>query len=38
LLLDGGAPPVDIADAVLAAEIIDAALRSASTGAVIALG
>jgi predicted dehydrogenase len=38
LLLDGAPPPVDIADALLTAEIIDAALRSAHTGAVIAFG
>jgi predicted dehydrogenase len=37
-LLDGAPPPVDIADALLTAEIIEAALRSARTGAVIALG
>jgi scyllo-inositol 2-dehydrogenase (NADP+) len=37
-LLDGAPPPVAIADALLTAEIIDAALRSANTGAVIALG
>jgi predicted dehydrogenase len=37
-LLDGAPPPVDIADALLTAEIIDAALRSAHTGAVIPLG
>jgi scyllo-inositol 2-dehydrogenase (NADP+) len=38
LLLDGAPPPVDIADALLTAEIIEAALASARTGAVIALG
>jgi predicted dehydrogenase len=37
-LLDGAPPPVDIADAILTAEIIDTALRSGRTGAVIALG
>jgi len=37
-LLDGAPPPVDIADALLTAEIIEAALRSARTGAVIAVG
>lgn len=36
-LLDGAPPPVDIADALLTAEIIDAALRSARTATVIAL-
>lgn len=36
-LLDGAPPPVDIADALLAAEIIDAALRSTRTGTVITL-
>ena len=37
-LLDGAPPPVEIADAILAAEIIDAALRSSTSGSVIALG
>jgi scyllo-inositol 2-dehydrogenase (NADP+) len=36
-LLDGAPPPVDIPDALLTAEIIEAALRSAHTGAVIPL-
>jgi len=36
-LLDGAPAPVDIADALLTAEIIDAALRSASTATVITL-
>jgi predicted dehydrogenase len=36
-LLDGAPPPVDIADAILTAEIIEAALRSASRGVVITL-
>jgi scyllo-inositol 2-dehydrogenase (NADP+) len=36
-LLDGAAPPVDIADAVTVAEIIDAAYRSGSSRAVVAL-
>jgi predicted dehydrogenase len=36
-LLDGAPPPVDIADALLTAEIIDAALCSARTGTVITL-
>ena len=36
-LLDGAPPPVDIADAIVTAQIIDAAYRSARTGAVIAL-
>jgi scyllo-inositol 2-dehydrogenase (NADP+) len=37
-LLDGARPPVDIADAILTAEIIEAALGSAHSGAVVALG
>jgi predicted dehydrogenase len=36
-LLDGAAPPVDVADAVLTAEIVDAAQSSARTGLVVAL-
>jgi predicted dehydrogenase len=36
-LLDGAPPPVDIADAILAAQIVQAALRSALTGAVVPL-
>ena len=36
-LCDGAPPPVDVADAVLAAEIIDAAYRSTRTGTVVAL-
>jgi predicted dehydrogenase len=36
-LLDGASPPVDLADALLAAQIIEAALSSARTGTVITL-
>jgi scyllo-inositol 2-dehydrogenase (NADP+) len=37
LLLDGGPPPVDVADAVVTAEIIEAATLSARTGIVAPL-
>jgi scyllo-inositol 2-dehydrogenase (NADP+) len=37
-LLDGAPAPVDIADAIVTAEIIETALRSAHAGAVISLG
>jgi predicted dehydrogenase len=36
-LLDGAPPPVDIADALLTAEIIEAALCSTRTGTVVTL-
>jgi predicted dehydrogenase len=36
-LLDGTAPPVDIADAIVTAEIIEAAIRAASTSSVVKL-
>jgi predicted dehydrogenase len=36
-LLDGGPPPVDIADAVTVAEVIEAALRSAEGGSVVSM-
>jgi scyllo-inositol 2-dehydrogenase (NADP+) len=38
LLLDGGPPPVDIADAIMTAEIVEAAVRAAQTGAIASLG
>ena len=38
LLLQGGPPPVDIADAVITAEIVEAVSRSWRTGTVAALG
>ena len=37
LLLDGGPPPVDVVDAVVTAEIIEAAALSARTGIVAPL-
>ena len=37
LLLEGGPPPVDIADAVITAEIVEAASRSWRTGTIAAL-
>jgi scyllo-inositol 2-dehydrogenase (NADP+) len=37
LLLDGGRPPVDIADAIMTAETVEAAVRSSQTGAVASL-
>ncbi len=37
LLLEGGPPPVDIADAVITAEIVEAASRSWRTGTVASL-
>jgi predicted dehydrogenase len=37
LLLDGAPPPVDIADAIVTAEIIEAATLSARTGIVAPL-
>ena len=36
-LLDGSSPPVDIQDAIVTAEVIEAALDSATTGTVVAL-
>ena len=33
-LLDGGPPPVDVADAIATAEVIEAALRSSSAGVI----
>ncbi len=36
-LLDGGPPPVDIADAIVTAEVIEAARRSSSAGVVAPL-
>ena len=36
-LLDGSSPPVDIQDAVVTAEVIEAALDSAATGTVVPL-
>jgi scyllo-inositol 2-dehydrogenase (NADP+) len=38
LLLDGARPPVDIADAIVTAEIVEAATLSARTGIVVPLG
>jgi scyllo-inositol 2-dehydrogenase (NADP+) len=34
-LLDGAAPPVDIADTITVADIVDAAYRSAANGSVV---
>jgi predicted dehydrogenase len=36
-LLDGAPPPVDVADAVLTAEVVEAAQRSAASGQVSSL-
>ena len=36
-LLDGGAPPVDVSDAIVTAEVIEAALRSSSAGMIAPL-
>ncbi len=36
-LLDGGAPPVDVADAIVTAEVIEAALRPSSEGVIAPL-
>jgi scyllo-inositol 2-dehydrogenase (NADP+) len=38
LLLDGERPPVDIGDAITTAAIVEAATRSAQTGAVVSVG
>jgi predicted dehydrogenase len=38
LLLEGGPPPVDISDAIITAEIIEAAIRSSRDGTVASLG